>query len=513
MPPIRSRFKRLYWQIALVFLVLLSAMGMLSLLVTFNVFNHFREESEQRMNWDIAAEQSEKIRPYLGPVVDVAAIERSFHELSRSNPRATAFLVTADGRIAVQFLEDRELERRSISIDPLKQFIRSNPVTSPAIFGQDPTDFNRDRLFSAAPVVFYGKPAYVYVVFGHRSFDTMFGWYQAFYLLRSLAIGSVLALAGTAATGLILFSILTARFRKLASVVLAFQSGEYNSRVSIQSDDEVDQLGMVFNRMADTIQASIRELEHNDELRRNLVANVSHDLRGPLTSIQGFLQMLQMEHSSMLDARGRHFVEVIAKNVGHLGKLANELFELSKLEAPDYQPSIDAFSLEDLVRDVLLKFEPQAKEKEITLSVVAAARLPSIAADEHMVERILANLISNAIRHTANGGSVSVLVSEKDKHLVTEVRDTGCGIPADAIPYLFDRFYRVEKDRSRKSGGSGLGLAIVKRIVESHGGIVQVLSEVGKGSSFVFSLPLPAVSPLSSNSSLPAIPVPQVPSF
>jgi len=196
-----------------------------------------------------------------------------------------------------------------------------------------------------------------------------------------------------------------------------------------------------------------------------------------------------MKDAALPPAQRRKFLTIVLGNVRRLSKLVDELFELTKLEAKQLKLNLEPFSLPELVQDVLMKFVPTAKSRRISLKCKLHRNLPFVMGDIALIERVLANLIENALRHTDPGGEVRVNVDRLPASLRVKVSDTGCGIAPEHLPHVFDRFYRGDKTRSPDSGGSGIGLAIAKSILEHHETEISVESAVDRGTTFAFELP------------------------
>jgi predicted ATPase/signal transduction histidine kinase len=229
--------------------------------------------------------------------------------------------------------------------------------------------------------------------------------------------------------------------------------------------------------------------EENVYLRRELIANVSHDLRSPLASLRGYLDTLLLKEQTLSAAERRSYLSIASRQTERLQSLIDELFELARLDFQGYRIAAEPVQLGELVGDVVQKFQLAAQAKGVMLGAEASAELPFVHADIALIERAISNLIDNALAHTPAGGCVElVLWAERPTQVTVSVRDSGRGIAAEDLPRVFERFYRADKARRRSAGGSGLGLAIVKRIVELHGGQVQVESREGEGARFWFSL-------------------------
>jgi predicted ATPase/signal transduction histidine kinase len=227
----------------------------------------------------------------------------------------------------------------------------------------------------------------------------------------------------------------------------------------------------------------------NVYLRSELIANVSHDLRTPLAALRGYLEMLTLKGDELRRSTQRSYVEIALRQSEHLATLVDELFELAKLDFKGVRLAREAFQLAELAVDVLQKFQLGADRQQVALRFEGGQAVPPVDADLGLVERVFDNLIGNALRHTPAGGSVSVTLHAEAARVAACVADTGGGIPEEELPFIFDRFYRVDRQREHAGGGAGLGLAIAKRIVELHGGELRVHSIAGQGSRFSFDLP------------------------
>ncbi len=230
----------------------------------------------------------------------------------------------------------------------------------------------------------------------------------------------------------------------------------------------------------------ITRLRRLEQVRRDFVANVSHELRTPLASIKGYAETLR--DGALDDKENRlEFVTTIEEQAVHLSKLVDDLLDLSSIESGHRQPKLAATDLRALAVDVSRHFAPSAAERGVTLASLSAGPATALA-DPEQVRQVLANLIDNAIKYTETGGRVEISLAAKGGEVVVAVRDTGVGIPDADLTRVFERFYRVDKSRSREAGGTGLGLAIVKHLVEAQGGRVWVESRQPGGSTFSFSL-------------------------
>jgi two-component system phosphate regulon sensor histidine kinase PhoR len=232
----------------------------------------------------------------------------------------------------------------------------------------------------------------------------------------------------------------------------------------------------------------ISEIRHLEMVRAEFVANVSHELKTPVTAVKGFAETLL--EGALYDPRAcEEFVSIIAEEAERLNRLINDLLSLSRIESREIRLQLEPLELGHEIRQIADTIMPRFQKKELALNVLAPGKPVVAQADRDRLEQVLLNLLENSLMYTPSGGRVDVAVWEEVGMVVVSVSDTGIGIPPDDLPRIFERFYRVDRARSRKLGGTGLGLAIVKHIVDAHGGRVWVESELGQGSTFYFTLP------------------------
>ena len=289
---------------------------------------------------------------------------------------------------------------------------------------------------------------------------------------------------------------LTRRLHALASAVHQFREGDFVRPMRIGSanmaGDDIDRLGATIEQMSERIAEQLEQLRHAQTWRLELLADVSHDLRAPLASMQGYLELLLLKHGAMTPDEQRACLEIAIRHGERLGKLIRDLFQLSKLEAHEVAPHCEPFSVAELVQDLVQKFQLTAQKRDLRLECRLLDKATYALGDIAMIETVLENLVENALRHTPAGGGVWVEVEARAGRLGVCVADTGCGIAGEDLTKLFDRYYRVDRGAGCNIGGAGLGLAIVRRIVELHGSTISVESTPGKGSRFSFDLEVAA---------------------
>lgn len=294
--------------------------------------------------------------------------------------------------------------------------------------------------------------------------------------------------------GYFLTAALNDSIAQLSDAAKAVAQGQLDVRVPVTGRNEMAELATSFNEMAAQLQATDRERSELEAMRRNLVAWAGHDLRTPLASVQAIIEALA---DGMVDdaATQQRYLRTAQRDVQALTGLIDDLFDLAQFDAGKLTLDRHPTAIADLISNTIERYAELAARHEVALTGSAEPEL-IVDVDVQKIERVLSNLVGNALRHTPAGGSISVQARAGAGKVEIEVADTGEGINVDDLPHVFDQFYRGEKSRSRATGGAGLGLAIARRIVEVHGGQIRVESQTGEGAKFVFDLPVAATSPL-----------------
>ncbi|NJD02869.1 MAG: cell wall metabolism sensor histidine kinase WalK [Ruminiclostridium sp.] len=281
----------------------------------------------------------------------------------------------------------------------------------------------------------------------------------------------------------ILIYIFSLRFtrplKQIKNAAKIISGGEFGKRLDIRSNDEIGELAKTFNNMA----AALQNLE---EMRRGFIANVSHELRTPMTSIRGFIQGIL--DGTIPEEKQSYYLTVVSDETNRLNRLVNNLLDLAKMEAGEVKMSFKPFDINELVRRSVIKFETLLLEKSIMVEADFEEEIMGVNADIDAIDRVIYNLLHNAIKFTSEGGKITISVKSQKDRIQVSVADTGSGIESSELDMIWERFYKSDKSRSRDKTGTGLGLAIVKNIMNEHGQDIWVESEPGKGAIFTFTL-------------------------
>ncbi len=485
-------FRSLYARLTIALLVVLGVVAGLYLALGIFTTELYLGEVRQKLHRDLAAHLIEEGLLTGDGTVDREGLAQVIHMLMVVNPAIEVYVLGAGGEVQAYSTPPGKLQRERVALEPIRRFL--GPHARLPILGDDPRDPERRQVFSAAPIGDAERPdGYVYVVLGGQVHAGVVDRLRGSYALRMGAGAAAAGLLFAVAAGALSFALLTRRLRRLDATMRRFEAGGFASPPVPAADpgrggDEIDRLRGSFERMAERISRQLAQLERVDHVRRELVANVAHDLRTPLASLHGYLETLLLKGDRLGPGERRHYLEIATRHSRRLGKRVAELFELARLDAADVRLELETFSVAELAQDVVQKFEIEASRKDLRLELRRQDGLPRVRGDIGRIERVLENLLGNALRHTPPHGHVTVSLGRAASAVSIQVRDSGPGIPEQDLGSIFDRFYRSRNDDDA-GGGAGLGLAIAKRIVELHGGTIGARSRPGQGAAFTFTLP------------------------
>ncbi len=490
-------------KLAATLLLLLTVLAAVVLVYGASTTRHYVEEVEQRFQFELAAHLVDEEPLFDSGDIDPAALENVFHTLMVINPRIECYLTDPTGRLLAWNAPEGSVQLERVSMEPIRAFLEGAPLP---LRGDDPRHPDSPKIFSVAPITIPSPSTgseelqgYLYVVLAGELYASVADRLASSYILRESLVMALLVVGVTALIGVLLFRFLTRRLRSLDQRMSAFGQGDFSERDRLPAGpppgpsgipDEIDRLDDSFRRMAERIGDHVEQLSSTDRLRRELVANVSHDLRTPVATLRGYVETLLLKDRALPPEERRLYLEITLAQSERLGRLVEELFELARLDSGDIALEREPFSIAELVQDVTQKFSLRAQECGVTLSTDLETPVPAVVGDLRLIERTLENLIENALRHTDGGGVVKVVVSPEERGARVVVSDDGCGIPAEDLPHIFNRFYRGSQEAasSSRGTGSGLGLAIASRVIEMHDSSIDVRSEEGRGASFSFAL-------------------------
>ena len=478
---------RLFWKISGTLLLLLVLLGIGYFSISSYIARQYYQESIQRLHSGLAQSALVHVKPYIKGKIDETAIKEYLHSAMVINPNVEIYLLDLDGNIVTHAAPKGKVKLKKIDLKPIRTFVEAKE--KPYILGEDPRHPGAHKVFSAARIMdsdhFMG---YLYIVLQSEEQAAVSSRLFDSYILELGANLFLLTLVAALVIGLLAIWLLTSKLRNIIQTVRRFKEGDYKARIADKDKSDLPLLANTFNEMAFTIENNIEQLKAVEVLRRELIANVSHDLRTPLSIMRGYVETLLMKEETISKEERMRYLQIVLDSSEKLSKLVSQLFEYSKLEANQIQPKKEPFFISELAQDVFVKYQIIAKEKGITLDLDVPEKLPMVFADLGLVERVLQNLIDNALKFTPPNGRVILQLKALEKDVEIRISDTGQGISEEEQSYIFERYHKATG--TGKSKGAGLGLAIVKKILEIHNASIQVQSKPNQGASFWFSLPV-----------------------
>jgi signal transduction histidine kinase len=491
----RAMLNSLYFKLVLVLFLLFTLIGGVFLGVAMYTAPMYQQEVSQQLNHDLAMYIVNEHVLIKDGEVQQDNLSELFDNVMIINPSLELYLLDPGGRVIAYSMAPDKVKRERVSLAPIKTFLANRDQG--LIMGDDPSNETRQNSFTVAPIDIAGnRQGYIYAILGSEKINHITDVLQRSLIMR-WSTGVVVAALGFAfAASLILFFFLMRKLRVLSTAMQAFKTSDLKQPITVSNSenkslDEIDTMAVTFRQMAQRIHSQMNHLQEMEASRREMVANVSHDLRTPLASLSGFLETLQLSSSDLSETDKQTYLKIAYANAQRLTRLVDELFELAKLDANEVQPQQESFSMAELVFDVSHKFYLRAREKNIVFDVVVDETVPYVSADLGMIERVLENLIDNSLKHTPDKGHIRLHLSSIEGNVQIAVSDTGYGIAEEELPHILKRFYKNsgKPGNGDTQSGLGLGLAIASRIVEMHGSHLSVDSVLHQGTTFKFSLP------------------------
>lgn len=479
---------KLYIKIGALFLGVILTMGVIVLYLYISSADRYAQEMSQKINRGLASHTVDMVKPHLkNGVIDTSGLEDIFHSMMVINPSVELYALDTNGRILSYVAPHAVVQLDKVDLNPIKEFLSD---TQKVVSGDDPRNPETSNIFSAAPIYENGKhTGYIYIILASQRFASVAQSIGNSIILRFVFWGVLITMVLALITGLIAFWWLTRKVQVLSLAMKKFELGEMNTRVHFTGKDELVQMSKSFNQMADKIQQNIMDLEKLDSFRKEMISNISHDLRTPVSSIQGYAETLVMKKESISKQEIIQYADIIVKSSESLEKLVNDLFELTKLENGQVPFNPEPVSIPDLMLDICNKNIILAKNKTIQIDTIVEPDIPLAMADVSLIDRAIQNIVDNAIKYSGNNENITVEITCVSGEIKISIADSGPGIDPEDIPFVFERYYKNNKV-NKISDSTGLGLAIVKKIVDLHGSSIQVFNAEKGGAVFEFGLPV-----------------------
>lgn len=486
-----SLYHRLAFSICCAFIIMASLL--------FYWSNYLAEQSkfqaEQKLHLQLAEHLAHDNPLLQDGVYDKKALKKLFHTLMLLGPAFEFYFLDPAGNIITYSADENKIKKQSVELSPLVALI-SNPEEVP-IFGDDPRNVDKQKIFSVAPIYRDNNlQGYLYIIIGGEIYDSIFSQVNNDENLQQYSVLLISALLFLLLTLLALFRYFTSPIKKLAKEMQSIKAVKFDqSKVSLtqwqqNKNNEVHMLGNAFTEMVTQINLQLAQLTENDRIRRELLTHLSHDLRTPMATMQGYIETIIIKGEDLSLSKRAEYLATAQRNANQLKHLIDQIFELAHLEDGQVTVNLEAFAIGELLHDIIAKFAFKAKEKNINLSIQPQQFHYMVYSDIAKLERIITNLLENSIRHTSKNGEVAIIVSQLSGKVKIAVSDNGSGISKEDIAYIFDARYRASNAIEDSTKHAGLGLAISQKLSKILHSELLVHSKLGHGSSFSLSLKL-----------------------
>ena len=442
----------------------------------------------QTFNRDLAQNLINERQLISGGYLDQSVIKKVFTEYMNINPNIEIYLLDDKGEIVSFSAPAESVKLEKVSLNPIRAFLE-NEEYEPVV-GDDPRNPGRRKAFSAAPInTVEGMYGYLYVVLRGNDYEAVERALEQRYLIRlGLQVLLISLLVGLIAGLLVLWRVTRPVSRLTQSINQHRRQADSSStEMNAEPGNELRYLEQSYEELTERIQQQFERLEQTDVQRRDLVANISHDLRTPLASVVGYLEVLKEKSGKISTQQQIAYLDVAFKNAKRLSQLIDDLFELARLEAGGLTLKPEPFSVTDLATAIVAQQLPNAVQRGMDLTVEISESLPIVIGDLNLIQRVLENLVSNAIQHNETGTNITLCLERTENGVKVSVFDDGEPIEDTLLRSLFDRFqHGVSRDETKP--GIGLGLSIAKQILLLHGSEINLSNIKNKGKAFCFQL-------------------------
>ncbi|TFH26562.1 MAG: HAMP domain-containing protein, partial [Bacteroidia bacterium] len=404
----RNSISRLYMRISTLFIGVLFVFAAITLYISVQAANNYAQEVNQNMNHDLAAHVAVMMEPFIQEgVINEVGLEDLVHSLMVINPSIEVYLLDTRGKILSYVAPEKVVKLEQVSLEPVTDFI--NLTKKKIFYGDDPRNPGELKIFSAAELIQDNRlTGYIYIILASQEYASAANLVRGSFIM-GLSIRSIITiLIGSALVGLLALWLIVKKLNRIIRGIRNFEEGDLETRIEVKSNDDLDEVATVFNSMANTIQQNIEELKGVENLRKELISNISHDLRTPIASIQGYAETLILKKDNIEPKEQEKYLGVIYKNCENLQDLVTNLFELSKLQSDQVMLNKEPFSIGELVHDVANKYRILSQKKGVHINTIVSKDIPVVEADVLLIDRVLQNLIDNAIRFCKEGDTINI---------------------------------------------------------------------------------------------------------
>lgn len=482
------------------FALIITFCALVSAILIYSSEKHEREVT-QRIHSELAGHVVDNYLLYKDGKPDYAQAKQTFHDLMILGANFEFYLLDKHGSIVAHDGDPQNVVSKKVNLSPINKFVASRGHA--LVLGEDPKNAQRKKVFSAAPIYQMGEVyGYLYVVIGSQAHDELANevWYKNVVQssLGLLGLALTLFLLCLAFTVFYITKPLNRLIKQVRSVkAQGFEQGADEQNASIlsslknwpsDSHNDIDILGHAFYETLQELQNQYDNIVSIDDLRKELLSHVSHDLRTPLASLLLYLETWELQFDQISKEKSREYIATAKVSAKKIASLIEQLFELAHLDGNNVTVRKEPVVIAELIQDVLQKFSLSAHDQGVSLDVEPKDSSIIVHADIEKLERVFTNLVENALRHTPAGGDITVNIQRSSGFVSIDVKDTGIGIPEKDLPHIFDPHFKAGNSVRENTAHGGLGLAITKKLLELHQTKIRVASQINRGTTFSFAL-------------------------
>ena len=449
-----------------VMFVFLAVLGILFITITYFATTYYHQASTQLLNKDVAAHISKYTSPFTDNGINKEKADSVFQNAMVLSPAAEVYFLDTSGEVIYFHASEKDILEWHVDPESLKKYISEKGERY--IIAADPRDPGHNKIFSAAIVKnSKGQVGYIYVILDSKKSEGIMSVLLESHIV-SLTIKSFLIILGLSFVfSFFYLNRVQKSFQKMIDVLQRFEAGDYDARFDLKRQDELLPVTHAFNKMAELLSYNINQLKGSEQERKNFIASISHDLRTPLSIARGYTETLLMKHKNITEPDEDHYEQLIYGKLIQIENMVKQLFELSKMDAVEFKPQIEPFVFSEIVQEAVYTHQLVATEKKVNLIYTGCNDIVWIRADISMVERVVQNLVDNALKNTPENGSTELSIAVSNGRVIFTIVNDGAAL-SDALLYWINGKKDTENLYAGRPQKAGLGLVIVQRILNLH---------------------------------------------
>jgi signal transduction histidine kinase len=485
----KQRNLTIFRRFAIVVFSMTAGLGLLFIIITYLSTKYYHEASTQLLNKDVAKHIAEFTSPFRESSINKRKADSVFKNAMVLSPSAEVYFLDTAGKVIAFHAPEKEILQWTVSLPPIENYIQTKGEKY--IRGTDPKDPDNQKIFSASIVKGEsGTLGYIYVILGSKKSEGIIDMLYGSHIMKLAILAFIIVILLSLMVSFILLKRMRKNFDQMIAVLERFENGDYTARFNLRNQDELEPVTQAFNKMADLLSSTIHKLTKSEEDRKAFIATISHDLRTPLSIARGYTEtlMLKREKGDVTLEEQEYYSQQIYNKMLQIENMVNQLFELSKMDDVAFKPRFEPFVLSEIVQESVNTFKMIATEKKVDLKCAQCLYHVWVNADVSMMERVIQNLVENALKNTPAEGFIHASMTVKGEALFFKIENNGPALPEDLLHWI-NNFKREGGISNQRPAKLGLGLLILQKILLLHNSSLHA-STLNGTNTFIFSLPV-----------------------